>query len=72
MKRCQNPRLANMFRVYATRAVLFKKPLQPFVADRHPVMCHVAHVNDNFSRLTVSSDLIVYFDSPGPRPVSAT
>jgi hypothetical protein len=34
VKRCQNiPQLANMFRVYAARVVLFKKPLQSLVAD---------------------------------------
>jgi hypothetical protein len=34
VKRCQNiPRLANMFRVYAARVVLFKKPFQSLVAD---------------------------------------
>jgi len=34
VKRCQNiPQLANMFRVYAARIVLFKKPFQSLVAD---------------------------------------
>jgi hypothetical protein len=34
MKRCQNiPQLAHMFRVYAARVVLLKKPFQSLVAD---------------------------------------
>jgi len=40
VKRCQDiPQLANMFRVYAARVVLFKKPFQSLVADGpyHPV-----------------------------------
>src|SRR5664280_1463983 len=40
VKRCQNiPQLANMFRAYAARVVLFKKPFQSLVADcpYHPV-----------------------------------
>jgi hypothetical protein len=39
VKRCQNiPQLANMFRVYAARVALFKKPLQSLVANcpNHP------------------------------------
>ena len=33
VKRCQNiPQLANMFRVYAARVVLFRKPFQSLVA----------------------------------------
>jgi hypothetical protein len=36
VKRRRNiPQLANMFRVYAARVVLFKKPFQSLVAD-HP------------------------------------
>src|ERR1035441_9649611 len=40
VKRCQNiPQLSNMFRAYAARVVLFKKPFQSLVADcpYHPV-----------------------------------
>ncbi len=34
VKRCQNiPQLANMFRVNATRVVLFKKPFQTLVTN---------------------------------------
>jgi hypothetical protein len=34
VKRCQNiPQLGNMFRVYAARVVLFKKPFQSLMAD---------------------------------------
>jgi hypothetical protein len=54
VKRRQNiTQLADVFRVYAARVVLFKKPFQSLVADcpesSRTVTCHVAHVKNNSS-----------------------
>jgi hypothetical protein len=48
MKGRQNiPQRVGVFRIYAARVVLFKKPLQPLVADcPYHVTRHVAHVNN--------------------------
>jgi hypothetical protein len=55
VQRCQNvPQLVSMFRVYATRVVLFKKPLQSLCGglslSSEAAMRHVAQVILNVSR----------------------